>query len=60
MIVAFCRQFASQTNLLLHKNNEANVQNIRYWAQETPRVNIPTRTQYPQKIHIWAEIFNNI
>jgi hypothetical protein len=33
-------------------NNEPNVQNTRYWAQENPRVNIPTRTRYPQKIHI--------
>jgi hypothetical protein len=24
-----------------------------------PRVNISTRTQYPQKINIWAGIFNN-
>jgi hypothetical protein len=41
-------------------NNEPNVQNTRYWAQENLRVNIPTRTQYPQKVHIWAGIFNNI
>jgi hypothetical protein len=34
-------------------NNEPNVQNTRYWAQENLRVNIPTR------IHIWAGIFNN-
>jgi hypothetical protein len=40
-------------------NNEPNVQNTRYWAQENPRVNISTRTQYPQKINIWAGIFNN-
>jgi hypothetical protein len=37
--------------------NEPNVQNTRYWAQENLRVNIPTRT--PQKIQIWAGIFNN-
>jgi hypothetical protein len=41
-------------------NNEPNVQNMRYWAQENTGVNICTRTQYPQKIHIWAGIFNNI
>lgn len=40
-------------------NNEPNVQNTRYWAQENPRINISTRTQYPQKINIWAGIFNN-
>jgi hypothetical protein len=41
-------------------NNEPNVQNTRYWAQENPRVNIPTGTRYPKKNHIWAGIFNNI
>jgi hypothetical protein len=40
-------------------NNEPNVQNTQYWSQENLRVNIPTRTQYPQKIHIWPGIFNN-
>jgi hypothetical protein len=38
-------------------NNEPNDQNTRYWAQENPGVN---KTQYPQKIHIWAGIFINI
>jgi hypothetical protein len=60
MIVAFCRQFASQTQSTFTLNNEPNVQNTRYWAEENPRVNIPTRTRYPEKIHIWAGIFNNI
>jgi hypothetical protein len=33
---------------------------MRYWAQENPRVNILTRTQYSQNIHIiWTGIFNN-
>jgi hypothetical protein len=41
-------------------NNEPIVQNTRYRAQENPRANIPTRTRYAQKIHIWAGIFNNI
>jgi hypothetical protein len=40
-------------------NNEPNVQNTRYWAQENPRFNISIRTQYLQKINIWAGIFNN-
>jgi hypothetical protein len=40
-------------------NNEPNVQNTRYWAQENPRFNISIRTQYPQKINIGAGIFNN-
>jgi hypothetical protein len=40
-------------------NNEPNVQNTRYWAQENLRVNFPTKSEYPQKIHIWVGIFNN-
>lgn len=40
-------------------NNEANTQNTRYWSQENPRINLATRTQYPQKINIWAGIYNN-
>lgn len=40
-------------------NNEPNVQNDRHWALENPRLNVTTRTQYPQKINIWAGIFNS-
>lgn len=40
-------------------NNEPNTQNTRHWAQENPHISFSTRTQYPQKINIWAGIFNN-
>lgn len=40
-------------------NNEPNRQNDRYWYDENPRINLATRTQYPQKINIWAGIFND-
>lgn len=40
-------------------NNEPNAQNTRHWAQQNPRLQLLTRTQYPQKINIWAGIFNN-
>lgn len=40
-------------------NNEPNTQNTRYWAQENPRLVFETRTQFPQKINIWAGILNN-
>jgi hypothetical protein len=33
------------------------IRNIGF--KENLRVNIPTRTQYPQKNHIWPGIFNN-
>jgi hypothetical protein len=38
---------------------EPNTQNTRYSSQENPCVNLTTRTQYPQKINVWAGIFNN-
>jgi hypothetical protein len=49
MIVASTICFTDESTFTL--NNEPNVQNTRYWAQENPRVNIPTtsRTRYPQK-----------
>lgn len=40
-------------------NNEPNCQNCRLWSQDNPRFNLQTRTQYPQKINVWAGIFNN-
>jgi hypothetical protein len=40
-------------------NNDPNNQNTRYLSQENPRINLTTRTQYPQKINFWADIFNN-
>lgn len=38
-------------------NNEPNVQNCRYWSQENEHRLVLTRTQYPQKINVWAGIF---
>lgn len=40
-------------------NNEPNVQNTRYWAVDNPRKSVSTRTQYPQKINLWAGIFGH-
>jgi hypothetical protein len=40
-------------------NNDPNNQNTGYLSQENPRINLTTRTQYPQKINVWAGIFNN-
>lgn len=40
-------------------NNEPNVQNCRYWSQENEHRLVHTRTQYPQKINVWAGIFGH-
>ena len=40
-------------------NNEPNVQNYRYWDKENQHRYVTTRTQYPQKINVWAGIFGH-
>lgn len=38
-------------------NNEPNHQNYRYWSKENQHRFVETRTQYPQKVNVWAGIF---
>ena len=38
-------------------NNEPNVQNFRYWSRTNENRFVETRTQYPQKVNVWAGIF---
>lgn len=38
----------------IHLKNEPNVLDT-----QNPGITIPTRTQFPQNINIWARIFNN-
>ena len=40
-------------------NNEPNVQNYRYWNKENQHRFVETRTQYPQKVNVWAGIFGH-
>ncbi|KAF2882442.1 hypothetical protein ILUMI_23724 [Ignelater luminosus] len=40
-------------------NNEPNCQDCRFWCQENPNLNVQSRTQYPQKINVWAGMFKN-
>jgi hypothetical protein len=40
-------------------NNEPNVQNFRYWSKENEHRFVSTRTQYPQKVNVWAGIFGH-
>lgn len=47
--------FSDEATFTLH--NEPNVQNFRYWSQENEHVLVHSRTQYPQKVNVWAGIF---
>ena len=38
-------------------NNEPNIQNYRYWSKGNQNRFVETRTQYPQKVNVWAGIF---
>lgn len=44
------------TFYLQHSHNSAVV---RYWSRENLHLNIPTRTQYPQKLNVWIGMINN-
>jgi hypothetical protein len=37
-------------------NNEPNIQNTRQWAQENPHLLTQSKTQYPQRVNVWAGI----
>lgn len=40
-------------------NNEPNIQNFRYWSKKNEHQFVSSRTQYPQKINVWAGIFRH-
>jgi hypothetical protein len=40
-------------------NNEPNIQNYRYWSTQNEHRLACTRTQYPQKVNVWAGIFGH-
>lgn len=40
-------------------NNEPNAQNCRIWATQNPHNYLETRTQYPQKLNVWAGILGH-
>lgn len=46
--------FTDECTFTLH--NEPNVQNCRIWATHNPHKYLETRTQYPQKLNVWAGI----
>lgn len=49
--------FSDESSFTLH--NEPNRQDTRYWAQQNPHNVVATRTQYPQKVNVWAGIFRH-
>lgn len=49
--------FTDESTFTLHC--EANSQNCRYWARENQHLYFPTRTQFPQKINVWAGMVGN-
>lgn len=40
-------------------NGIVNRHNCRYWADENPHIIHEVRTQYPQKLNVWAGIYGN-
>lgn len=40
-------------------NGNVNHQNFRYWSDTNPYEKIKSHTQNPQKLNVWAAIYNN-
>lgn len=55
----FLRNICFSDECCFTLNNEPNVQNFRYWSKENEHRYVSTRTQYPQKINVWAGIFGH-
>lgn len=49
--------FTDESSFTLH--NEPNTQNNRMWASENPHRVFHGRTQYPEKVNVWAGILGN-
>ena len=54
----FSRQLLMSDESKFSMHGEVNTQNCRYWARENPHWMAATRTQYPQKLNVWAGIFD--
>jgi len=55
----FLRRICFTDECTFTLNNEPNCQNLRYWSTENQHRFIETRTQYPQKINVWAGILGD-
>ena len=49
--------FTDESTFHLHGHHNSQI--VRYWSRENLRLNIPTRTQYPQKLNVWAGILGD-
>ncbi|CAH2006857.1 unnamed protein product [Acanthoscelides obtectus] len=49
--------FTDESTFPLHGHHNPSV--VRYWSRENKHLSIPVRTQYPQKLNVWAGILGN-
>lgn len=49
--------FTDESSFFLHTPH--NSQNTRYWSRENLHISLPTRTQHPQKVNVWAGLIGN-
>lgn len=49
--------YTDECTFTLH--NEPNVQNFRHWSKDKPTLQNLSRTQYPQKVNVWAGILGS-
>lgn len=55
----FVKRIIFSDEASFHLNGLVNKQNFRYWSDENPHWSIEHRTQFPQKINVWAGIVDN-
>jgi len=56
---SFLRNICFTDECTFSLNNEPNSQNLRYWSKTNQHRFVETRTQYPQKINLWAGILGH-
>lgn len=49
--------FTDEKTFRLHGHHNRGI--CRYWSRKNQHLNIATRTQYPQKVNVWAGIIGN-
>lgn len=49
--------FSDESTFMLHGKSNSSI--VRYWSTHNLHFNNPIRTQYPQKLNVWAGILNN-
>ncbi|KAJ8944275.1 hypothetical protein NQ318_009652 [Aromia moschata] len=49
--------FTDESSFALHGRHNSSI--TRYWSQENKHLSVPLRTQYPQKVNVWAGILGD-